>query len=130
MLFEDSLEMESVALSDIFDTKVIYEQAKHNGALLMAPQARSGGALVVAMLLETFFEENVAQGPRVWETINAVLNIKVNPAIGMDIVHEAVLIDEFCWDVAQFDADVLRSVHGCLKVNVFDVEGDKLGALA
>ena len=63
VLFEDSLEMESVALSDIFDTKVINEQAKHNGAPLAAPQARSSGALVVAMLLETFFDENVGQGP-------------------------------------------------------------------
>ena len=75
MLFEDSLEMESVALSDIFDTKVINEQEKHNRSPLVAPQASSGGALVVAVLLETFFEESVGQGPRLWETINAVANI-------------------------------------------------------
>ena len=56
--------MESVALSDIFDTKVIDEQAKHNGAPLVALQARSGGSLVVSVLLETFFGENVDQGPR------------------------------------------------------------------
>ena len=54
-----------------------------------------------------------------WETINAVPNIKVNPSIGVDVVHEAVLVDEFCWDVAQFDVDVLRSVQGCLRVNLF-----------
>ena len=48
----------------------------------------------------------------------------------MDIVNEAVLVDELCWDVAQFDADVLRSVQGRLEVNFFDVEGKKLGALA
>ena len=102
--------MESVALTDILDTKVINKQAKHNGAPLMAPQARSGGALVVAVLFETFFEENVGHGPRLWETINSVANFEVNPAIGMDVVHESVLVDEFCWYVAQFDADVLRSV--------------------
>ena len=55
--------MEIVALPDIFNTKVIDKQAKHNGAPLVAPQARSVGALVVAMLLEKFFEENVGQGP-------------------------------------------------------------------
>ena len=75
--------MESVALTDIFNTKVINKQAKHNGAPLMAQQARSGEALVVAVILETFFEENFGQGPRLWETINAVTNFKVNPAIGM-----------------------------------------------
>ena len=63
MLFEDSLEIESVALPDIFNAKVIDKQAKHKGAPLVAPQARSGGALVVAMFLETFFGENVSQGP-------------------------------------------------------------------
>ena len=94
MLFEDILEMESVALSDIFNTKFINEQEKYNGAPLIAPHARSGGALVVSVLLETFFEENVGQGPRLWETINAVANLEVNPAIGVYVVHEAVLVDE------------------------------------
>ena len=61
--------MESVALSDIFNTKVIDKQSKHNGAPFVAPQARSGGALVVDVLLETFFEENVGQGPILWDTI-------------------------------------------------------------
>ena len=75
MLFEESLEMESVALSDIFNTKVIDKQSKHNGAPFVAPQAMIGGALVLAVLLETFFEENVCQRPRLWETINAVANL-------------------------------------------------------
>ena len=81
------------ALPDIFNTKVIDEQAKHNGVPLLAPQAKGGLALVVAVLLVAFFEENVDQGPRLWETINAVANIKVNPAIGVDVVLEAVLVD-------------------------------------
>ena len=92
----------------------------------MAPEARGSRTLIVVVFLETFFEEDVGQGPRVWETINAVANFEVNPAI----LHEAVLVDELCWDVAQFDADLLISVQGRLKVKVFDVEGDKLGALA
>ena len=122
--------MESVALTDILDTKVINKQAKHNGVPLLAPQASSGGTLVLAVPFEKFSEENVGQVPRLWETINAVANFEVNPAIGMDVVHEAVLVDEFCWDVAQFDADVLRLVQRCLKVEVFDVKGDKVSGPA
>ena len=82
-----------------FKTKIkdqdntINKHAKNNRAPLMAPQARSGRALVVAVFLETFFEENVGQGPRLWETINTVANLEVNPATGMDLVHEAVLVD-------------------------------------
>ena len=105
--------MKSVALTDILDTKVISKQAKHNGAPLMAPQARSGGALLVDVLFETIFEENVGQGPRLWETINSVASFEVNPAIFIDIVYEAALGDEICWDVAQFDADILWSVQRC-----------------
>ena len=90
----------------------------------------SGGALVVAVLFETFFKENVGQEPRLWETIKSVANFEVNTDIGMDVVNEAVLVDKFCWDVAQFDAEVLWSVQGCLKIEVFDVEGDKLVAPA
>ena len=63
VLFEDSHEMESMALPHIFNTKVINKQARQNRAPLVAPQARSCGALVAAMLLETFFGENVGQGP-------------------------------------------------------------------
>ena len=63
MLFEDSLEMESVALPDILDTKVTNKQEKHNGAPLMAPQAGSGGALVVAVLFETFSRRMLARDP-------------------------------------------------------------------
>ena len=96
----------------------------------MAPQDRSGRALVVAVFLETFFEENVGQGPRLWETIYDVASIELNPAIGIDVVLEAVYVDRFRWGVAQLDADVLRSVQGCLEVKVLDVEGEKLGALA
>ena len=122
--------MDSVALPNIFNTKVIDEQEKHNRGPLVAPQARSGGALVVTMLIETFFEDNVGQGPRLWETIDAVADLEVNPAIGMDVVHEAVFVDKLCCGVAQIDADELRFVQGCLEVKVFDVKGDKLGALA
>ena len=40
------------------------------------------------------------------------------------------MINSVGGDVDQIDADVLRSFQGCLEVKVFDVEGDKLGALA
>ena len=79
--------MESVAITNIIDTKVINKQEKHNGAPLMALQARSGGVLIVTVLFETFFEENVGQVPILWETIKSVANFEVKPTIGMEVVH-------------------------------------------
>ena len=54
-------------------------------------------------LLETFFEDNVGQGPRLWETIDAVADLKVNPAIGVDVVLEAEFVDKFCWGGCRSD---------------------------
>ena len=55
-------------------------------------------------------KEGVEKGSRLWEAMNAITNFKVYPAIDVDIVHELVLVDKVLVDVAQFDADVLRSV--------------------
>ena len=58
--------MERVALPDILDTKVVSKQEKHNGAPLVALQARSGGSLVVSVLLETLLKEGLKKGSQLW----------------------------------------------------------------
>ena len=87
MLFVDIIDMESLAPPNILNTKVNNKQAKDNWAPLMVPQARSGGALLVAVLLETFLKENVCQGPRLWETIDTIASFEVNLVIGMYVFH-------------------------------------------
>ena len=47
----------------------------------------------------------------------------------MDVVQEIVFVNEFLGDVGQHDTDVLWSVERGLKVEVFDVKGDRLCAL-
>ena len=46
----------------------------------------------------------------------------------MNRFHEVVFLDELFGDVAQFDADILRSVQRCLEVKFVNVKSDKLGS--
>ena len=62
------------------------------------------------MLLYILIKEGVGKGSRLWEAMNAITNFKVDPAVDMDIFHDLILVGKVLWDVAQFDAGVLRSV--------------------
>ena len=57
MFNEDLFEVKGMALANIFNAKIINNQAKHNITPLVVPEARSEGALVVVMGLEAFIEK-------------------------------------------------------------------------
>ena len=63
------------------------------------------------------------------ESVNAIANFEVDPAVCVDVVKEIVSVNDFLWDVGQHDADVLWSVEWGLEVEVRDVKGDKRRAL-
>ena len=44
------------------------------------------------------------------ESIYAIADFEVDPAIGVDVVMKVVFLCEFGWNVAQFDADVFGAV--------------------
>ena len=48
-----------MALADVFHPKIINEQNKGNGALLVAPQARVGSEIVLGMLGNAFSEQAI-----------------------------------------------------------------------
>ena len=43
----------------------------------------------------------------------------------MHKVEEIVFLNEFVWNVGQFDADILGMTKGSFKIEVFDVEADE-----
>ena len=53
-----------MAFAYIFDAKVVNYQAKDNSMSRMAPEARGGRTLMVAVFPEMFFEEDVGQDAR------------------------------------------------------------------
>ena len=50
MLFEGISKVMGMAVSDIFNTKVLDDEAEKDRAPLVAPMNRNGGAFIVAML--------------------------------------------------------------------------------
>lgn len=40
------------------------------------------------------------------------------------------MLDEFIWDVRNFDADVLRVGHGRVKVEILEINGAKSSTLS
>jgi hypothetical protein len=52
-----------MVFADVLQSKVINYNTEDDGAPLVLPEAWRGEALVIAVLLEAFFEEGVGQGP-------------------------------------------------------------------
>ena len=57
-----------------------------------------------------------------WKAITALANFEVDPTIAVSI-GKLVFLNEFCWDVCDFDADILRIGHWGIKVEVLEVDG-------
>ena len=86
MFRKDLFEMKGGELANMFDAKIINNQAKHNRTPLVAPESRSEGALVLFMGLEAFLEQNVGNGTRLGKAIESVVGSKINPVVNMYIV--------------------------------------------
>ena len=59
VIFQDCYGVDGVALTNKFDSKIVDDKSEDDRAPLMAPEARSGGTLLISMLLEALFEEDV-----------------------------------------------------------------------
>ena len=59
MFFKHCLKVNSMAFVNIFDAKVINYQAKDNRMPHMAPETRGGSILIVVVVFEMFFKEDV-----------------------------------------------------------------------
>ena len=59
VLFQDCFEVDTVALANVLDAETVDDKSEDDGAPLVVPEARGGGTLVIAMLLEALSEEDV-----------------------------------------------------------------------
>ena len=53
-----------------------------------------------------------------WQDVNAVANLKVNPTIGINKVLQFVFIDKVLGYVGELDAYIFRAVKGGLEIEV------------
>ena len=60
--------------------------------------------------------------------MNTITDFKVDPTFDMNKDDDFVSFDELFGDVNQFDLDILGLVRRFLKIEIFNVKNNKLGA--
>ena len=63
------------------------------------------------------------------KTIAALANFEVDPTVVV-CTCKLVFLNEFSWDVCDFNADILRIRHWGIKVEVLEVDGAEARASA
>ncbi len=89
----------------------------------MLPKARCDVALLVAMLVDLFFVKILCKDVCLRETIHALLYFDVDCTIIGSQVIEVVGFDEIGREVTDLHAHVFRLVHGCVEVEILQVDG-------
>ena len=90
-------EVVGVLFSDVFDTKVVYNEGEEYGFGVVIPQCWGSGYRGETELDEVSFESVVGDATGLLEAGHAFLDLKVDPAVGTQSV-EAVLFSDFVWD--------------------------------
>ena len=108
------MQVVDMVLGDVLYTKVLNDEDKEDGALFVAPKARSGGILIVTRCVEANFEEIVGNHTRLGYAIYAFADIEVYPYI-MDITEQIILLDKFIRYVGEFDTSIFGVCNGAAK---------------
>ena len=61
-----------------------------------------------------------------WETLYSLCDFYIYPAGGSDFFFEIVVEDNILWEVAWFEAHVFAMSHGCIQIEIFDVDCHEL----
>jgi hypothetical protein len=122
-------EMVEVFDSNIFNPKVIYDEAELDGAPFVVPETQDGISFIVAFGKEAKSEEIVGQDAGLGKAIAALANFEVDPTVAVT-TRKLVLLNEFRWDVRDLDADVFRVGHWRVEVEVLEVNGAEARSFA
>jgi hypothetical protein len=122
-------EMVEVFDPNIFDPKVIYDEAELDGVPFVAPEARGGISFIVTFGKEVRSEEIVGQDVGLGKAIAALANFEVDPTVVVT-TRKLVLLNEFRWDVRDLDADIFWVGHWCVEVEVLEVNGAEARSFA
>ncbi len=104
------------------DAKVVDTESEQEMPSVMFPKARCDFVMLVAMV-ELFFKEILCKNARLWETIHALLYFEVDCTIIGSQVLEVVGFDKIGREAADLHVHVFRSVHGCVEVEILQVNG-------
>jgi hypothetical protein len=118
-----------VFYSNVFYAKVIHDEAELDRTPFVAPETRGGFNFIIAFSEKAGSEEIVGEDAGLGKAIAAAANFEVDPAIAV-CTCKLVFLNEFIWDVCDFNADIFRIGHWGVKVEVLEVDGAEARAFA
>jgi hypothetical protein len=116
-LFENITEMVEEFYPNILHLKVINYEAELDGTPFVVPEAWGGFGLVISLSKKAGLEEIVGKNAGLGKAMTALANLEVDPSVTIAIL-KVVLLNEFCWNVSNFNADIFRVWHWSIEVKV------------
>lgn len=107
--------------ADLFHSKIIYTEGKRDGPPFMLPKSWGDGALAISICNQTRFKELLCNDTSLRKTIHTFLNPYIDVSIRSCQLPKVVEFDEFLGYVGHFQSHELWVVHGCVEVEIFDV---------
>jgi hypothetical protein len=108
--------------ANIFNTKVIYDEAELEGTPFVAPETWHGSSFIEALSNEAGSKKVIGKDAGLGNSVTALANFKIDPAI-LVVTNKVVLIDEFFRDVEELDAYIFGVGHKRVQIEVFEVNG-------
>ena len=112
MVVEALDEMVSMFFADVFNAKVVHDEAKTDGAPFVAPEAGRVADRCVAIGAEETGQLLFGEDAGLRKTIHAASYLDVDSSI-VDKVSEFVVRDDFFGDRVDRDEHVLVIIHWC-----------------
>ncbi len=123
MFLKNLHKMVGVFLPNVLDAKDVNAESEQERLPVMFPKARCDVALMVAVLVEAFFKEILCKDARLRKTVHALLYFDVDCTVVGSQVIEVVGFGKIRREVADLHAHVFQLVHGCVEVEILQVNG-------
>jgi hypothetical protein len=107
---------------NVFDTKVIHDEAKLEWMPCVGPKSWHGSRFVEALSNKARSEKVIGKDANLGKSVTALANFKVDPAILVS-AREIVFIDELVQDVRELDANIFGIRHRSVQIEVLEING-------
>jgi hypothetical protein len=119
-ILENIAEMVGVFKPNILHPKVINNETELDGTPFVVLEAWGGVGFVISFSKKAGLEENVGKNASLGKAISVLANFEVNPTSTL-ATFKFVLLNEFCQNVCNFNADTLRVRHRNIEVEVLEL---------
>ena len=119
--------MSDVIFVDVFDSKVIDDKGEADGTPSVHPETWSELALVVSCNNQSFFEEFLCNNSCLGGSRHATVHFAELVPIVVDLVKEIEFFNDVLGEEADLHSELFVALHGCHQIEIFDVNGHKLG---